>query len=459
MRIDDLPDRCFYGFVPSMIATSDRDGMPNVSYLSEIERLPGDRIALSCQFFNKTKRNVLENPRVVLEVYDPVSFEAYRIEARFSHEEAEGPLFDRMAARIAAIGSQAGMAGVFALRTADIYDVRSVERRVGFLESAPEAAHDGGLPDTRPRSELRALQTISQRLRSASDLDSLLAALFESLEEELGFEHAMVLFPDEEGKKLFVVGTHGYQEGEVGAEVPIGHGLVGTVARDREVVRMGVVEAELRYQRAIRGKVERMGGRGTLSPELPLPGLPDAESQLALPLVVGDRLIGVFAVESRERMAFDAWHETFLEVVSNQVASAIDSVLLRAREEEEADGTGASAQGAVGTEHAPVRKLRYFVRDECLFVDDEYLIRNVPARILWYVLATHAKTGRTEFTNRELRVQSAIGLPGQRDNLESRLVLLRRRLAEKCPDLAIPSIGRGRFQLVLRTAVELGEEP
>ena len=459
MKIDDLPDRCFYGFVPAMIATSDREGMPNVSYLSEIERLPGDRIALSCQFFNKTKRNVLENPRVVLEVYDPVSFEAYRIEARFSHEEAEGPLFDRMAARISAIASQVGMKGVFALRTADVYDVLSVEPREGFLDASPETPHDAALPDTRPRSELRALQTISQRLRAASDLDSLLAALFESLEQELGFEHAMVLFPDEAGEKLYVVGTHGYQEGEVGAEVPIGQGLVGTVARDREVVRVGVVDAELRYQRAIRGKVERMGGRGTLSPELPLPGLSDVESQLALPLLVGDRLVGVFAVESRERMAFDAWHETFLEVVSNQVASAIDSVLLRSREEEEAEAPVTTTRDAEKTQAQVARRLRYFAHDECLFVDDEYLIRNVPARILWYVLTTHAKTGRTEFTNRELRVQSAIGLPGPRDNLESRLVLLRRRLAEKCPDLAIPSIGRGRFQLVLRTAVDLGEEP
>jgi hypothetical protein len=208
----------------------------------------------------------------------------------------------------------------------------------------------------------------------------------------------------------------------------------------------------------VRGRTAAFGDEKELAPEVPLLGLCDAQAQLALPLCAGDRLVGVLAVESLDPLCFDEWDEAFLQVVANQIALGVDRAEARAPERSERPGRpGRNGAPRANAGTARVRGFTFYRNDDCVFVDGEYQVRNVPGRILWKLLSAHAEDGRTEFTNRELRLDPSLGLPALKDNLESRLILLKKRLAERCPDLRIVSTGRGRFALELDCAIALRE--
>ena len=151
-------------------------------------------------------------------------------------------------------------------------------------------------------------------------------------------------------------------------------------------------------------------------------------------------------------MGFGEWDEAYLGIIGNQIALGIDRV---------SDADEEVAQPAPDVRipiAAPTvrRTLTYYRDDDAVFLDNEYLIKNVPGRILWKLLGEW-KRGRTSFTNRELRLDRSLGLPEIKDNLESRLILLRHRLREKCPELQITPTGRGKFALEVGADLDLVE--
>jgi hypothetical protein len=85
-------------------------------------------VALSFQFFNKTIRNVRENPRAWVGLSDYIGHADWRLALEFERSETEGPIFDAMDMEIEAIASATGMSGIFKLRAADIYRVLSVDK-------------------------------------------------------------------------------------------------------------------------------------------------------------------------------------------------------------------------------------------------------------------------------------------------------------------------------------------
>lgn len=114
--------------VPAEIVSCSADGIPNTTILSQVYYVNDRHVALSFQFFNKTVKNVRENPFACVLLNDVENYNAWILQLRYDHSETEGPLFETMDVQIEAIASATGMSGVFKLKAADVYEVLSVRR-------------------------------------------------------------------------------------------------------------------------------------------------------------------------------------------------------------------------------------------------------------------------------------------------------------------------------------------
>jgi hypothetical protein len=207
----------------------------------------------------------------------------------------------------------------------------------------------------------------------------------------------------------------------------------------------------------MRSSLEAGAEHGSAEPpgmDIPYPGLPEPHSQLAVPMVAAGRVLGVLFVESPRDLAFDFEDEDMLVALAGHLGAAID--LLQATPEGADTATPATAL-APAVSGAPVR-VRHYPANDSVFINDDYLIKGVAGAIFWKLLRDYVQAGRTEFTNRELRLDPSIRLPDVADNLEARLLLLQRRLQENNPPMRIEKTGRGRFRLCVACPVQLEEQ-
>ena len=445
---------CFEGAIPAVIATASSDGTPNVTYLSRVRLVDDERVALSNQFFSKTVRNLAENPRASVLLIDPVAYDAFRLTLVYERTERRGALFDRLREDVDAVAAISGMQDVFKLRAADIYRVLHIEQIPSALSDSPADAL--ALEDT-PISAptLERLGELSARLSRCPDLDAIVSTTVDGLASLLGYEQSVLMLVDETVSRLYTIASHGYSAQGVGSEVAVGDGILGLTAARAQPTRVGSLRQMVKYGAAVRRAYE---DQGDIAPgrEIPLPGLDHPESQVAVPLLALGQLVGVLMVESERTVAFSAVDEAVLGSVASLVANAIEA---ERRNDDSCEGAGMQTDQArqlpaidTGATH-----VRFFAVDGSLFVDGDYLIKGVAGRVLWSLLGHYEREQRVDFTNRELRLDPTLELPEFRDNLDSRLLLLKRRLDERAAPVRIEKTGRGRFRIVVEAPLRLDE--
>jgi len=116
------------GVIPAVIGTCSADGIPNVTYISQVYYVNEQQVALSRQFFNKTVRNIAENPVVQVVLTCPVTYFIYKLLLQFRESQNSGPVFDEMALQLEVIAGVQGKHGTFHLVAADIYDILDINR-------------------------------------------------------------------------------------------------------------------------------------------------------------------------------------------------------------------------------------------------------------------------------------------------------------------------------------------
>jgi adenylate cyclase len=426
------------GTIPSPFATCSRDGTPNITFLSIVHYVDRERVALSRQFFNKSRANLDANPQSQVWVIDPRDFRQYALDLTYLHTETDGPIFQQMRTNLEAIAQVSGAVDIFRLRGVDIH-------RVGRCD-AVTAAVSGAMGDFADRDDLRRLDELIRRLAGCASYDEATTTALHALDDLFGITHSVLYSPDDRDR-LFAVATNGYAAASVGAEVALGQGSVGIAAERRQVVTI----PSLTRARIMRTAVAHRGGLDDAG-AIPPPSLEGVQSAAAVPLVVHGALLGVLGLESLQPGSFGVHNERTLRIIGGHLASTL-AMLERDRVEARTPPPRRSRP------HGPALEVSYYQADDSVFFGSRYVVKGVPGRILWALLREHAASGRVAFTNRELRLDERLGLPPGNDNLEARLLVLRRRLAAIGSGVRLERVARGHLELTVEHPLVLTEVP
>jgi adenylate cyclase len=158
--------------------------------------------------------------------------------------------------------------------------------------------------------------------------------------------------------------------------------------------------------------------------EIPLPGLADAQSLVATPILLRGRLMGVLYVDSAEPGRFGTVDGQLIDVIARHIGMSIG--LLDTTTDDLSLSPGPRRARTRPGAGSGARSVSFHDPDGTVLIDGDYIIRGVAGRILFAMLTEYQRSGRVRFSNRELRLNRDIGLPAGNDNLDVVFLACRR---------------------------------
>jgi sigma-B regulation protein RsbU (phosphoserine phosphatase) len=155
-------------------------------------------------------------------------------------------------------------------------------------------------------STLETLAEIGREMSSILDLDALLTRIANLTKRLVDYRTFGILLLNEAEQVLEMKLAVRYGKGAESKQMKLGEGLVGWAALHKEPVLVADVSTDTRYVNLVE----------------------DARSELVIPMLIKDRCIGVFDLESPELSAFTKEHKELLTLLASQAAVAIDNARL-----------------------------------------------------------------------------------------------------------------------------------
>jgi sigma-B regulation protein RsbU (phosphoserine phosphatase) len=153
---------------------------------------------------------------------------------------------------------------------------------------------------------LATLYEIGRETASILDLDELLHRVAEIVKRVIDYEMFGILLLDEGGSDLILRKSVRFRGAGEKTRIPLGEGLCGAAAVTKQPILVGDVRKDPRYLQLI----------------------PETRSELVVPLIHKDRVVGVFDLESSIVDSFNEEHVKILTPLASQVAVAIENARL-----------------------------------------------------------------------------------------------------------------------------------
>ncbi len=212
----------------------------------------------------------------------------------------------------------------------------------------------------------RALETaaeISLQITSILDKETLLDYVVQRIQTEFDFYHTHIYLLDPETKELVMAsgsGEVGQKLKARGHRLQIGQGIVGRVAQTGQpLISEDVTQSSIFVRNDL---------------------LSNTQSELAVPLLKGEQLLGVLDIQSEQLDRFTGEDLSLMQSVANQLATALDNARLLANTQEALREVGRlnrrlTRQGWEEVkEESQVSGYRFHVHDNLIIPDNETLL-------------------------------------------------------------------------------------
>src|SRR5437868_10220710 len=154
------------------------------------------------------------------------------------------------------------------------------------------------------------LLEVADVVNSTLDLETTLRRVAELVRKVIDYKIFAILLLNEKTQELGIRFQIGYPK-EVAdrTRIKVGHGITGIAAQSREAVLVNDVSKDPRY----------------------IDKVPNVCSELAVPLIVKNKVIGVINIDAEERDFFQEEHKRLLTLIASRMAVGIENARLHTR--------------------------------------------------------------------------------------------------------------------------------